>query len=101
MVACYVDVITHMLHRSILRGRIGKWECTLIEYNLAFEPFKTLKGQILANFIVEHIIDIEDEISYVKFAPCKLYFSGSAYKEGQGIVVVFVSPNGASFETSS
>jgi hypothetical protein len=58
-----------MLYRLILRGRIGKWAYTLIEYDLTYEPLKTLKGQVLADFIVEHGIDLDDEINYFTFTP--------------------------------
>ena len=74
VVACQADVIKHMLYRPILCGRIGKWAYTLIEYDLTFEPLKTLKGQVLANFIVEHGIDLDDDINYLTFTPWKLYF---------------------------
>ena len=60
-------MIKHMLYQSILRGRICKWAYTLIEYDLTFEPLKTLKGQVLADFIVEHGIDLEDEVNYLTF----------------------------------
>jgi hypothetical protein len=77
VVACQADVIKHMLYRPILHGRIGKWAYTLIEYDLAFEPLKTLKGQVLTDFIVEHGIDLDDEINYLTFTPWKLYLDGS------------------------
>ena len=34
-----------------------------VEYDLPFEPLKTLKGQVLADFIVEHGIDLDDEVN--------------------------------------
>jgi hypothetical protein len=58
-----------MLDRPILHGRTGKWAYALIEYDLTFEPLKTLKGQVLANFIVEHGIDLDDEVDYLTFTP--------------------------------
>ena len=67
VVACQADVIKHMLYRPILRGRIGKWAYALIEYDLTFEPLKTLRGQVLADFIVEHGIDLDDEVNYLTF----------------------------------
>ena len=67
VVACQADVIKHMLYRPILRGRIGKWAYALIEYDLTFKPLKTLRGQVLADFIVEHGIDLGDEINYLTF----------------------------------
>jgi hypothetical protein len=54
IVACQTDVIKHMLHRPILRGRLGKWAYDLIEYDLVFQSLKTMKGQVVADFIVEH-----------------------------------------------
>jgi hypothetical protein len=56
-VACQTDVIKYMLYRPILSGRIGKWAYALIEYDLAYEPLKAMKGQIVADFIVEHRVD--------------------------------------------
>jgi len=35
------------------------------------------------------------------FYPWKLYFDGSAYKQGKGVGVVIISPNGAEFEMSN
>jgi hypothetical protein len=46
-----------MLQQPILSGRIRKWASALIEYNLAYEPLKSMKGQVVADFIVEHSID--------------------------------------------
>jgi hypothetical protein len=45
IVACQADVIKHMLQQPILSGRIDKWAYALIEYDFAYEPLKTMKGQ--------------------------------------------------------
>ena len=58
-----------MIYRPILHGRIGKWAYALIEYDLTFGPLRTLKGQVLADFIVEHGIDLDDEVNYLTFTP--------------------------------
>jgi hypothetical protein len=57
VVMCQVDVIRHILQQLILSGRIEKWAYTLTEYDLAYEPLKSMRGQVVANFIVEHSID--------------------------------------------
>jgi hypothetical protein len=107
IVACQTNVIKHMLHRLIIRGRLGKWAYALIEYNLVFESLKTMKRQVVADFIVEHQVDIEhDDSIYLdtNFISCtswKLYFDGSACRSGQGIGIVIVSPIGNDFEPSS
>jgi hypothetical protein len=67
VVACQADVIKHMLYRPILHGRIGKLAYTLIEYDLTFEPLKKLKGQVIADFIIEHSIDLDKEVNYLTF----------------------------------
>jgi hypothetical protein len=38
------DVIKYMLQNPIMSGRIGKWAYALIEYDLAYEPLKSMKG---------------------------------------------------------
>jgi hypothetical protein len=47
IVSGQTDVIKYMLQNPILSGRIGKWAYALIEYDLAYEPLKFMKGQVL------------------------------------------------------
>jgi hypothetical protein len=65
------DVIKHMLQQPILSGRIVKWAYALIEYDLAYEPLKSMKGQVVANFIVGHSIDqnIDESCNLVSIYP--------------------------------
>jgi len=71
IVTCQADVIKHMLQKLILSGRIGKWAYALVEYDLAYESLKSVKGQIVADLIVEHQInDKHDlEVSYITCTP--------------------------------
>jgi hypothetical protein len=62
IVACQTDVIKHMLHRAILSGRLGKWTYGLVEYDLIYESLKSIKGQIVTDFIVEHRVDIGHDL---------------------------------------
>jgi ribonuclease HI len=103
IVACQTDVIKHMLHRAILSGRLGKWTYGLVEYDLIYESLKSIKGQIVADFIVEHRVDIghDLDVSLILLTPWKLYFDGWACSDGQGIWIAFISPNGAYFEMAS
>ena len=82
-----------MLQNSILSGRIGKWAYALIEFDLACEPLKSMKGQIVADFIVEHRINDENDlkIGHIFCTPWKLYFDGSICDDGRGIDAVLVS----------
>ena len=71
IVTCQADVIKHMLQKPILSGRIGKWAYALVEYDLAYESLKSVKSQIVADFIVEHRINNEHdlEVGYVTCTP--------------------------------
>jgi hypothetical protein len=53
-----------MLQQPIRSGRIGKWGYALIEYDLAYESLKSIKGQVVVDFIVEHSIDQNSDESY-------------------------------------
>jgi hypothetical protein len=60
------------------------WAYALIEYDLAYESLKSIKGQVVADFIVEHSIDQNsgESCNLVSIQPWKLFFDGSACREG-------------------
>jgi hypothetical protein len=99
IVACHADVFKHMLQQPILSERIVKWAYSLIEYDLSYEPLKSMEGQVVADFIVTHSIDQNSDGScnLVSIHPGKLFFDGSACREGQDVGVVLVLPRGAVF----
>jgi hypothetical protein len=74
----------------------------LIEYDLAYEPLKSMKDQVVADFIVEHSIDqnSDESCNLVSTHPWKLFFDGSACREGQGVRIILISHRGAIFEQS-
>jgi hypothetical protein len=100
VVVYQADVIKHMLQQPILSRKIRKWAYALIEYDLAYEPLKSIRGQVVADFIVEHSIDqnSDESCNLVSIHPWKLFFDDSACREGQGIRIVLISPRGAVFE---
>jgi hypothetical protein len=81
--------------------RIRKWTYALIGYDLAYKPLKSMKGQVVVDFIVGHSIDQNSDGScnLVSIRSWKLFFDGSACKEGKGVGVVLISPRVAIFET--
>ena len=70
---------------------------------MAYESLRSIRGQIIAEFIVEHRIKDEHdlEVGYITCTPCKLYFDGSVCDDGQGIGVALISLNGVVFEFSN
>jgi hypothetical protein len=85
MVVCRYDIIKYVLQRPILRGRLGKWAYTLVEYDLAYETLGDMKGQVLADFIVKHHVKVDDEVCMVEEGTWSLFFYGSVGGQGQGI----------------
>jgi ribonuclease HI/probable phosphoglycerate mutase len=90
-----------MLQKPILSGRVGKWAYALVEYDLCCESIGSMKGQIVADFIVQHRVDKQIDIGYVTFTPWKLHFDGSACRSGCGVGIIIISPSGAVFEALS
>jgi hypothetical protein len=92
-----------MLHRSILSGRLGKWAYGLVEYDLVYESLKSIKGQFVADFTIEHRVDVghDLDVGLVLLTTWELYFDGSTCSGGEDIGIVFISPNGAYFEMAS
>ena len=62
-----------------------------------------MRGQIVADFIVEHRINdkYDLEVGYLTCTPWKLYFDGSVCDDGQVIGAVLISSNGVVFEFSN
>jgi hypothetical protein len=91
-----------MLQQAILSGRIREWTYAFIEYDLSYEPLKSMKGQVVVDLIVGHTTDqnSDESCDLVSIRPWKLFFDGSACREGQGVGVVLISPRGAAFEQS-
>jgi hypothetical protein len=52
-----------MLQQLILSAWIRKWVYALIEYDLAYETLKSMKDQVVADFIVRHSIDQNNDES--------------------------------------
>jgi hypothetical protein len=72
-IACPYDVVQHMLHNPILSGRLGKWAYTLVEYDLVYEPLRSMKGQIVADFMVGHVLATDNDIHLVEEGSWRLY----------------------------
>jgi hypothetical protein len=99
IVACQHDIVKHLLHKPVLSGWLGKWAYTLVEFDLVYLPLWAMKGQVIADFIVEHTV-VEEEVCVVEVTPWDLFFDGSVCTWGQGIGCVIVSPGGVCMQLS-
>jgi ribonuclease HI len=74
-------------------GRIAKWSVELMGETLAYTPRKTIKSQILADFVAEWT-DTQLPPPQIQAECWTLYFDGSVMKTGAGAGLLFVSPLG-------
>jgi ribonuclease HI len=99
-IVCQCDMLKHMMQKPILSGQMGKWDYSVVEYELSYEPLQVVKGQVVANFIVDHGIK-EEGMCLVEASPLKLFFDGLVSAQGCGIGCMIVSPRGMVQETST
>lgn len=81
-------------------GRLLKWVVELSQFEITYHPRTTIKGQALADFIVEctGVEDIPDEI-LLKEA-WKLYVDGSAMDNASGAGIILVTPTKYKFHSA-
>jgi ribonuclease HI len=74
-------------------GRIAKWAVELMGETLSFAPWKAIKSQVLADFLVEWV-DTQLPIAPIQAELWTMYFDGSLMKSGAGAGLLFISPLG-------
>ena len=96
-----------MLNRPVISGRIGKWSLALAEFTLIYFPQKSVKGQALADFLVDHPsleIRKEEEVDLqvysVENQSWILKFDGSSTKSSAGAGIIIISPLGVKITLS-
>jgi ribonuclease HI len=96
-IICSHDIIKCVLQKPILSGRLGKWAYALTEYELEYKTLSAVKGQVLADFMVEHGME-EAEVCTVEEDVWKLWFDGSVCSHGQGVRCFVMSPSSTTYE---
>jgi len=94
--------IKYILSRPVLSGRLAKWAVILEQYDLVYVSRKAVKGQALADFLVDHPIPNEwelnddlpsEEVFFIDMLPpWEMYFDSAARQDGSGVGVGLVSP---------
>jgi ribonuclease HI len=97
VVICKSDVIKHMLSAPVLKGRLGKWMFALSEFDIRYQPAKAVKGQTLADLIIERI---STDIAALFVCAWAMYFDGSACGDGCGIGILLCVASGATYSFS-
>ncbi|GKC04567.1 reverse transcriptase domain-containing protein [Tanacetum coccineum] len=93
--------IHQILSRLEVARRLQKWSIELGEYAIHYRPRVLVKGQILADFIVERLEEdsldtlMEEEEELPK--PWILFTDGSSCTDGSGAGLILTNPEGMEF----
>ena len=104
-------VLTQLPLKSVLRsvdytGRVAKWGTILGAFDIKYMPRTSIKGQVLADLVVEFTecpeeVEMGSEVlverlvgmaSIQGLPPWELYVDEAANQRGSGVVLVLVSP---------
>ncbi|KAL5539174.1 hypothetical protein UlMin_044787 [Ulmus minor] len=78
-------------------GHLAKWSIELGEFDIQFKPRTAIKGQELADFIVEFTYTLEMVEKFMiqtQDSQWKLYIDGSSTETSAGAGIILVSPDG-------
>ncbi|GJU21258.1 reverse transcriptase domain-containing protein [Tanacetum coccineum] len=80
-------------------GRLQKWSVMLGEHNITYRPRTSVKGQILADFLVEKSDESPPDTSVVETPqePWTLFTDGSSCVDGSDAGLILTSPEGTEF----
>ncbi|GJT31361.1 reverse transcriptase domain-containing protein [Tanacetum coccineum] len=91
--------IKQIISRPDVAGRLQKWSVMLGEHNITYRPRTSVKGQILADFLVEKPDEAPPDTSVVEIPqePWTLFTDGSSCVDGSGAGLILTSPGGTEF----
>ncbi|GJT90902.1 reverse transcriptase domain-containing protein, partial [Tanacetum coccineum] len=91
--------IKQIMSRPDVAGRLQKWSVMLGEHNITYRPRTSVKGQILADFLVEKPDESPPDTPVVETPqePWTLFTDGSSCVDGSGAGLILTSPEGAEF----
>ena len=89
-----------ILHKPKTSRRLIKWAIELSEFEIRYKPRTTIKGQILADFIMEFTPAKSTEATQLTLdLPIwRLSVDGAANAQGRGASLILTSPDGIDVE---
>ena len=98
------DPIKYIMIKPVLSGRLAKWALLLQEFEIIYVQQKAMKGKALADFVADHPIPNDwelsddlpnEEVMLIEISQTwKMFFDGAAQCSGASARVVFVTPEG-------
>ncbi|GJS49907.1 reverse transcriptase domain-containing protein [Tanacetum coccineum] len=93
--------IKQLLSKSEISGRMLKWKFELEGYDIQYRPRTSIKGQILADFIVERPDEESPDEPMAEPEelpePWTLFTDGSSCVDGSGAGLILTNPDGVEF----
>ncbi|XP_019226104.1 PREDICTED: uncharacterized protein LOC109207613 [Nicotiana attenuata] len=96
--------IKFVMSKPVLSDRLARWYVQFQQFEIVYVPQKAVKGQALADFLADHPIpddwELSDELpdedaTVIEIQPpWKMYFDGAAHREGAGVGIVFITSQG-------
>ena len=89
-----------VLHKPETSGRLMKWTLELSEFDIIYKPKTAIKGQVLANFIMEFTpTELAKDTRATPDLPIwKLSIDGATNAQGGGARLILTSPEGIDIE---
>ena len=90
-----------LLKRFDFTGRIAKWGTRLGFFDIRYRPESSVKGQVLADFVVEFSTIGGIEIVFpIGVIPWKVFVDGASSALGAGAIIIVITLEGIKFEHS-
>nr|GEZ24283.1 reverse transcriptase domain-containing protein [Tanacetum cinerariifolium] len=88
-----------VMTRPDVAGRLQKWSIMLGEHNITYRPRTSVKGQILADFLIEMPGDVSQAApaAVTQEEPWTLFIDGSSCVDGSGAGLILTNPEGVEF----
>ena len=89
-----------VLHKPEVSGRLMKWAIKLSEFDIRYKPKKAIKGQVLADFVMEFApVQLTEPAQPWDDLPIwKLSVDGASNAQGSGAGLILTSPEGIDIE---
>nr|GEW27027.1 reverse transcriptase domain-containing protein [Tanacetum cinerariifolium] len=88
--------IKQVMSRPDVAGRLQKWSIMLGEHNITYRPRTSVKGQILAAFLIEMPGDVSQAVpaAVTQEEPWTLFTDGSSCVDRSGAGLILTNPEG-------
>nr|XP_009803261.1 PREDICTED: uncharacterized protein LOC104248654 [Nicotiana sylvestris] len=112
-----MDPLKYIFQKPMPTGKLVKWKILLSEFDIVYVTQKAIKGQALADHLVENLVDEEykplmtyfpdEEVLFARediseaYSGWRMFFDGAANFKRVGVGVVLVSESGQHYPISA